>query len=376
MVKVCHITSVHNINDVRIYHKQILSLINAGYHVDYIVKEGELIDKPPGVTCHLLNPKPRLLTRVKNQFRILKISYKLESEIFQLHDPELIIIGFILKWIFKRKIIYDIHELYADSILHKSYLYPFIATILSKIYQIIEKFVLKYFDHIILAEMNYDKYYKNNKYTVIQNYALSKSLINKKSLFNSDESDLNIVYLGGVTKERGIFEILEFVNELKNDVNLIFHLIGPIIPNSLKLLIEDYLMRNNIKNIVRIYDWLPMTQSHKIMENCDVGLIFLHPIHNYTTSLATKMFEYMAKGLVVIMSDFPLWTEFNNTYKCGLTVDIFNIKQEKQRILEFFEQKNKIKSIREKNVETVKNNFLWEIEEKKLLRLYDHLINT
>ena len=43
-IKVCHITSAHGVEDVRIFHKECVSLAQAGYEV-YLVERGESYDK-------------------------------------------------------------------------------------------------------------------------------------------------------------------------------------------------------------------------------------------------------------------------------------------------------------------------------------------
>ena len=43
-----------------------------------------------------------------------------------------------------------------------------------------------------------------------------------------------------------------------------------------------------------------------------------HPISNYLDSYSTKMFEYMACGVPVVCSDFPLWAQLVGDADCGV----------------------------------------------------------
>ena len=86
------------------------------------------------------------------------------------------------------------------------------------------------------------------------------------------------------------------------------------------------------------------------------------------------MFEYMGKGLPIIMTNFPLWEEFNQNYHCGLTIDIFDLDGEKKRICDFLQNWEMLQKIGKNNVENVMKNFTWEIEEKKLLDIYGKLL--
>ena len=57
------------------------------------------------------------------------------------------------------------------------------------------------------------------------------------------------------------------------------------------------------------------------LSSARVGIVVLQPIPNYLNSLPVKMFEYMAAGVPVVASDFPLWQEIVSRAQCGLTVD-------------------------------------------------------
>jgi glycosyltransferase involved in cell wall biosynthesis len=169
--------------------------------------------------------------------------------------------------------------------------------------------------------------------------------------------------------------MLNFIRLLSKELDLYFHLIGSFAPKGLEDEVKNFISNNKLIDKIKIYGMLPFPEAQKIVRQCDIGLLFLHPIINNLTILATKMFEYMGNGLAVLMSDFPLWVKFNKKYNCGRTLDIFDIPNEKLKIQDFLQNKEKINQIRSANIQTVKEKFVWEIEEKKLLNLYEQMEN-
>lgn len=49
MIKVCHMTSAHGEEDVRIFHKECVSLAKAGYDT-YLVERGESREKTASIS--------------------------------------------------------------------------------------------------------------------------------------------------------------------------------------------------------------------------------------------------------------------------------------------------------------------------------------
>ena len=366
---VCHVTTVHPESDPRIYFKQILSLANAGFKVNFIVQENKVIKSPLNVQIFHLPKASGFISRLKNLFLSLRLVLKSDAFIFQLHDPELLFHGLILKIFTDKKVIFDIHELTFDAIMYKDYLNSAIKKPLSIIYKYTERWIIKVFDHIILAEQYYEQYYNTNKQTIIQNFIPAAYVLNQPVL-NKNWQILELVYIGTISSVRGIEQIIELAALLKGRLKYRLHIVGEFESTEFRNKIENLILKHNLKSNIVLHGRKLFSDGQDLLKKCHVGLIFLHPIENYKGTLPTKLFEYMSKGLVILMTNFEGWTEFNSKYHCGLTLDIFNLENEIERVIGFIENKDGLTLQAAENIKIVRNNYTWESEEKKLLELY------
>ena len=109
MIRVCHRTSAHDEEDIRMFHKECVSLARAGYEV-YLVERGESREKN-GV--HIVGvgdlPRSRRKRMTESVRRVYEAARALDADIYHLHDPELISCGLKLKKAGK-KVIFDSTE--------------------------------------------------------------------------------------------------------------------------------------------------------------------------------------------------------------------------------------------------------------------------
>ena len=125
--------------DDRIFHKECLALVEAGYLV-HLVAVHDRDEVIRGVRIHVLGPVANRMVRML--FRPWQIFWKILSLrprpfLCHLHDPELLPMGVALQ-LAGFKVIFDVHENIAAQILSKPYLPKRLRGFCARGYRILE----------------------------------------------------------------------------------------------------------------------------------------------------------------------------------------------------------------------------------------------
>ncbi|RYD80802.1 MAG: glycosyltransferase, partial [Sphingobacteriales bacterium] len=300
-ISICHLSVVHGVYDTRIFFKECVSLSTV-YDTHFIVKHAK-DEKLYGVKIHAL---PFVKSRIKrfliNAPILFKKALALKADIYHFHNPELIPYMLLINKL-GHKIIYDVHENVQADLLEKTWL-PFRKQT-RKLYLYFEKQAIRKF-HLVLAEESYIKLYKNrtNNYTLVQNFVQPQLFMQNPQTPDIYKDTLLVV--GNLGGKRGLPKILDALLLLKNTglrVNL--HCVGQVdeAVNEILRTSESYMQ---IKEQVTFAGFRKLPDAYKNIENCFAGLALPEDIENHRESFPTKMFEYMAAGLPVICSDFPI----------------------------------------------------------------------
>ncbi|MBU2863001.1 glycosyltransferase family 4 protein [Reinekea forsetii] len=366
-MKVVHLTSVHARNDTRIFRKECCSLSSYGFSVSLIVADGMGNDSDSGIkVTDVGKPKGRLdrVLRVTNL--IYKVALSEDAAIYHIHDPELLLVGYRLKK--KGKIvIFDAHEDVTKQILSKPYLSKVSRLIVSSLYAVFEKVICKNIDFVVAATPYIRrKFYRMGIDSVdINNYPLLNEFVITDSSWSSKKTQ--VCYVGGLTRVRGIKEIVLAVEKARNDIDLVIG--GDFSEDEFKTEILSLVKDSKTK----YKGWLDRKGVNEVLHSSIAGLVTLHPIPNYLDALPVKMFEYMAAGIPVIASNFPLWKEIIDSNECGYCVDPFDVDEIASKIDSLARSPDLAKRMGENGQRAVVEKYNWNIEEKKLILLYSDL---
>jgi len=365
-IKITHITSAHPRYDTRIFVKECSSLAKIdSYQVSLIVADGLGNEEKNGLNIYDVGKIQGRLNRIfKTTKRVFKKAIELDSDIYHLHDPELMPMGLKLKKL-GYKVIFDTHEDTPVQILGKTYLNTSVRKVLSFIFSKYEKYTISKFDAVVCATPYIREKFAGIVNSIdINNYPILQEFNHDKN-YNSKKDE--ICYIGGISRDRGIQEIVKSLEKVEN---CRLNLAGDFKEVSTKEIVKDYAGWKKVNEL----GYLTRDGVKEVLKNSKVGLVILRPLENYKVALPVKMFEYMSAQIPVIISNFPLWEEIVLTNKCGISVDPLD-SVEIAKVINYLLQNPDIsQEMGIRGQEAIKKKYNWSIEEKKLYILYKDLV--
>lgn len=372
-IKVCILTSVHPACDTRIFHKQAKTLVQAGYDV-ILIAQHEKVEMVEGVQIlPLPSPRNRLHRMVGLTLRAFRVALKQRADVYHLHDPELLPVGLLLKLCTKAKIIYDTHEDVAENILMKEWLPAILRRPISLGFGLFEQLAARFVDRIVGATEAIAAHFSQSKTIAVRNYPLL-SYFNEKGRDRdcARKDSYTLIYAGVLTKERGVSELIRSLELVDKKFAVRLKLLGRFDPPAFE---EEVRSLEGWANV----DYLGLVPYQEVivhLRDADIGVVLFHDVPNHPESMPNKLFEYMAAGLPVIASNFPLWKEIVEGNECGLTVDPLNPQEIAQAIEYLLDHPELRQKMGENGRRAVLEKYNWENEAKKLLALYQELLEN
>lgn len=363
--KVTMLNVAHPRWDHRIWGKEAITLKEAGILRAYEVADGlgnaqrdgvEIVDHG-GLEGRGFWPRVRLVARVARRMRAER------GEIIHFHDAVFLPGALWLK-LRGRRIVYDVHEDCPRQVLNWE-LPTVIRRGMSAVYWLLESIAGGCFDGVVAATPRIAARFPSRKTVLVQNYPVPAEFDPHQELPYAKRPPV-IAYVGGIGRVRGIWEMLDAVGRVRESPPARLKIAGVFNPEEL----EDLARRHRHWDRVDYLGWLDRKGVANLLGTARIGLVLLHPVRNYLDAYPVKLFEYMAAGVPVIASDFPLWKGIIEGEGCGLTAD----PQDPEAIAEAIEwilaHPEEAEQMGRNGRQAVLEKYSWEAEAGKLLRFY------
>jgi len=375
--KILMILSKSFITDPRVY-REAKSLINAGFEVKVVVwdRKSEHIKNENFEGINLL--------RVHNSFFMKLLpndllrnplwwwkaykkgldAYKdgFEFDAVHCHDLDTLAAGILLKRKLGIKLVYDAHEIFGYMIAWD------VPKIVMNLVFRLEKFFVKFVDEIITVTEPVKRYFNsvsNKSVTLVMN---CKDIISE-SYLPSNSKVFTLSYIGVIHKRRFFPDLIDLVGNIEK----------------VKLLVaakkENLKLFNLVKTKAESYDNIeflgPIPQKDVLDTTLksDAVICIVDGGHPSTkVGISTKVFEAMVTGRPVIIPKGVHSAEIVEKYNFGIVTE-YDKKAISDAIIKLRDNPDLCKKLGKNGLETAKEKFNWSLQEKKLLKLYNHLID-
>jgi hypothetical protein len=367
---VLHLTTRHPALDVRIFQKECRGLAEAGYEVLLAAPDAPA-EARHGVRFERLasrshGPRPlRIASRLAAAFGAAR---RLAPDVLHLHDPELIPVGLALAGV-RQRVVYDVHEdtprealtvLPAGSL--RRALYPLA-------WRALEGAARRRFDAFVCATPAIAAQYPEARTVLVRNFPRLDEFDGIAARTERARARGALVYVGGLTEARGARVMLDALAMLPDALAPRLVLVGSFEPPRL----GAELARHPAWPRVEHRGFQQRAGVVAALAEARVGLVLLEPTPEYRESLPVKLFEYMAAGIAVVASDFPLWRSFVEDTGAGLLVDPRDPAAIAAALRRLLEDPGEADAMGARGAKAVRASFSWAGEQRALVSLYARL---
>ena len=371
-IRVCLVSALHRAFDVRIYHKEAKTLARNGYEVTLVVPHETNVSVDGIHILGLPCPKKGLIRRVIGvDARAFSLAKKQRAQVYHLHDPELLPWGVLLRALTRAKVVYDVHEDYANVIAAR-YRGRLCRKLIEWCLHLLEWSTAWTLSAVVAATDDIARHFPRRRTVVVRNYPpldLFPLPKHEKGEQSASNGPYRLIVTGGLTRIRGIRELVQAAALVGNEYDIRVKLLGRFESKAFE---EEIRVLPGFER-VEYHEWVPYEEVPRHLVEAQIGVVLFHPLPNHINAMPNKLFEYMAAELPTIASHFPLWREIIEGDQCGITVDPLDPSAIADAIEHLLNRPELRRRMGKNGQRAVREKYNWENEGKKLLALYEGL---
>lgn len=316
-IRVCHVTPIQNWRDDRAFSRESLAALPYGLH-STIVGPHSISGTLEGVDFVPVPAVGNRVLRILLGLRLLRWALRQKADIWHVHSPELIPTALVLKWIFRKKVVYDSREDFPSMMLTKSYLSPRWRKFMSGFVAAAEHFAARELDGVLTADPG--------TLRPLAHAGLSKKLVfynfpNLRHFANRGpaEKAFDLVYRGGLSERAGTFVLLRALRYLLDSgIPARLLLFGYVDDAHSLQALNSALAELRIGHLVTLAGRIPYDNMAATLSQARILVCPLQKIPKFMNNIPVKVFEAWACGLPVVASDLPPIRPFFQNRRYGL----------------------------------------------------------
>lgn len=358
---------MHPPYDTRIFVKECQSLATEGYDVVLIhIGQESTVRDGVRIIGVALRPHNRIDRILRGSLAILRAALRTKSKCFHVHDPELLPAALFLSAL-RKKVIYDAHEDLPAQMLTKPYVRKGLRRVSSVLVGSLELTLSLGLHGVVAANPAIARRFRRRQVALVQNYPAIQEFSTHQP--DREHKTSNAVYVGGLTRIRGVEEMILAIQLVPEKLELRLLLIGEFESDELRRSAASLPGWDRVDHL----GWQGRNSVVGCLARSRVGLALFQPVPHHIESRPNKIFEYMAAGLPVVASDFPAWREILEKHRCGLLVEPTDASAISDALKWLLEHTQEAEAMGERGRAAVTSSYNWSPEFQKMLLLYEKI---
>lgn len=375
-MRICIISNSHPTNDVRLLYKLGQSLTQRGEV--YIISTN-------GMVNNSTNPF-QVVVDATSPLKALPLLYKeakaKKPDLVICVEPLTLLVGLALRRRLCCKLVFDCHEFFADAHAER-FSFP-LRFFVKAMYLAILRSLARRADSVwavnqeILNQL-FPRNHKSKRYLVLPNNPVANVWDYQcdipGALAQLCDMRFDLIYVGGLTQNRGILKILKCATLLKLEFpRLRILIVGKFHDPVIQHQFHDSVNTYNLNAVIYYQEWIPAEKIGLLLKRSRFGLWLFNPrVKRMSLATPLKVLEYFAAGLPVISIKTPLMKSLVEHNKLGMlsTYRARDIAATISKLMNITQDEYDAMSRR--CIEISQTRFSWESLEPALFNLIDKL---
>jgi glycosyltransferase involved in cell wall biosynthesis len=310
------------VDDTRMFEKMGVTLSDSGQYDIFIIGRPSR-STPAYANIHFLPltlfsriSPGRLLAPLK----VLRILHQVNPQILIVNTHELLIVAVLNRILFGARIIYDVRENYYRNILYAGSFPLVLRPFLAAWVRFKEKLTSPLFHHFFLAENGYQKEmsFFRDRVTVIENKAREFTELSRTRV----PGKVRLLFSGTLAESTGVFQAIDLAKKLHalND-GVQLTLIGYCAKAETTRRIHQEIKEASFIRLQGGNSLVPHPEVMKAIYASDFGMICYPPSRHIENAIPTKLYEYLACRLPILLQDHRPWVELASRYQACIAID-------------------------------------------------------
>lgn len=367
---ICHVTIGHNPTDDRIFYKEILSLKKRYENVALVAPDFN----PPDPKYNVIYKPFPASGFLKKLWRAYQLAREVKADLYHVHEFDFLPFALLLKYKYKRKVIYDAHETIFWYVIEFSRHSRWITFVPALIAQSIEWLCAAFVDYIvatIFIAPGFRPFKK--KFAKLYNYPVL-SFFGGKIANIGNQSKPVILYPGQLVPARKIELMITAMAHVK-----------PQFPNAKLLIVgqaaDEYKLHLNrlvtdlqLRDVVEFRQPVPYESMPELLRTATIGMSSLTPNVSFQRSLQIKPFEFMVMGIPVLGCRVPSIEFYVEQTGSGVIIDPVTQESIAAAINDLLAHPEKRLAMGKAGRRATREKYNWNVMEKRLFNIYQKVL--